>query len=1050
MRILPVRIGPTLYLPYFSLLTLVFLGSAFSQTVDIKFRYQPQGEYVRVHFPGEFNNWGPNSSGTIGPGTPSEADSLELSTGLWLKTVSLAFGTWKYKVYRQLTTTPTDWSWIPDPLNRVVVDTEQNSQFGVDSLVLFQLCAYPYQIESGSGSGGFVVRRGLPNLSAGIFQPAGAPPASIQAFVDTVSIPNAESYRDTTTGIFTYVPPAALADGFHTFKLVIAAGTQTRTDSVIFEVRAQPVQIETPPYVTRKTSYVTAGLVFKSDRSGPDSSVTSAAISVNGDSRSIPVLNGRFADTTSIQEGENRIRVSTATGADSVLVTCIVNRSPNARARAFPSGANVLLTAAISTDPDSQQIASYVWLDDPLVPLGLDGQTGVDVVVAKPDTAGEYYFGLIVEDPDGNADTTRSYFIIHPDGSLENPTIASNPAWAKQARVYFLFPKAASSAGTINAAALRIPEIKRLGFSVIWMMPVMDNAFTIDNGQSSGYNIVDFYNVAPEYGTNQDFKNFVDQAHAHGLKVIQDVTPNHSGRFHAWASSGRTLGSFSPYWSWYEHSIIPHSDNDLFQSLDAFGYNYYTGFSDQLLNLDWTDIDAQAEMIRVYKYWIQEFGLDGYRFDVYWGPERRYGTQYMGMPVREALKHIKPDILLLGEDTGTGSGSEFIYADWQSGGLRGGLDAAYDFKLFWNGVRNFGFDPTAISVLHANIENNGFYPGPNSFYLRYMETQDEDRIYNIDPAPSTYYDANPETAFRRTMPMASVLFTAPGLPMIWNGQEVGWGYGIPGNKLNRSRSVIDWNFEGKTLLQPHYQRMASIRGQFGAFTKLKQDTNADSFVNSADLPDIVRIGSGNGLLYSFTRPYEDRNGLTLVNFSGSAQSGILDLTVENALLFAAGIQEDSLYYLNNLYDNTYQRVPGSGLDSVSIDLPPYGSAIFTVSLTRDTVAITNPIVDVRDPDLVPTEFALDQNYPNPFNPTTTIRFSLPQAVPVRLAIYDLLGRHVTTLIDGHREAGNHTVVWNGVNDSGVQMGTGVYFYRLTADMPGGPGSVLVRKMLLLK
>ncbi|MGB2959802.1 MAG: FlgD immunoglobulin-like domain containing protein, partial [Bacteroidota bacterium] len=264
------------------------------------------------------------------------------------------------------------------------------------------------------------------------------------------------------------------------------------------------------------------------------------------------------------------------------------------------------------------------------------------------------------------------------------------------------------------------------------------------------------------------------------------------------------------------------------------------------------------------------------------------------------------------------------------------------------------------------------------------------------------------------------------------------------------RGVIDWNFEGKTLLQPHYQRMASIRGQFGAFTKLKQDTNADSFVNSADLPDIVRIGSGNGLLYSFTRPYEDRNGLTLVNFSGSAQSGILDLTVENALLFAAGIQEDSLYYLNNLYDNTYQRVPGSGLDSVSIDLPPYGSAIFTVSLTRDTVAITNPIVDVRDPDLVPTEFALDQNYPNPFNPTTTIRFSLPQAVPVRLAIYDLLGRHVATLVDGHREAGNHTVVWNGVNDSGVQMGTGVYFYRLTADMPGGPGSVLVRKMLLLK
>jgi glycosidase len=582
------------------------------------------------------------------------------------------------------------------------------------------------------------------------------------------------------------------------------------------------------------------------------------------------------------------------------------------------------------------------------------------------------------------------------------------------------------------------------------MMPIMDNAFPIDNGVSSGYNIVDFYSVAPEYGTNQDFKNFVDQAHSYGLKVILDVTPNHSGRFHAWASSGRTLSSFSPFWSWYEHSIIPHNTNGLGQSLDPFGYNYYSGFSDQLLNIDWIDIDAQAEMIRVYKYWIREFGLDGYRFDVYWGPERRYGTQYMGMPVREALKHIKPDILLLGEDQGTGTGSELIYADWTDGERRGGLDAAYDFKLFWNAVRNFGFDATAISVLHGNIDNNGFYPGPNSLYLRYMETQDEDRIYNLDPAPSTYYDANPETAFRRTMPMASVLFTAPGLPMIWNGQEVGWGYGISGQIFNRSRSVIDWGFEGKILLEPHYQRIAHIRGQYGAFTRLKQDTNGDNMINDGDLPIVVRVGTGNSLLYAFTRPYVDQNGLTVVNFSGSTEFGRVDLTAENALLFSSGIQVDSLYYLNNLYDNTSQRVPGSSLDSISISLPPYGSGVFTVSLTRDTVTIANPIVDVRDPEPIPGEFALDQNFPNPFNPATVIRFSLPQAATVRLVVYDLIGRHVATLVDDRREAGSHTVVWHGVNNNGMQMGTGVYFYRLTANMPGGSGSVLVRKMLLLK
>ena len=96
-------------------------------------------------------------------------------------------------------------------------------------------------------------------------------------------------------------------------------------------------------------------------------------------------------------------------------------------------------------------------------------------------------------------------------------------------------------------------------------------------------------------------------------------------------------------------------------------------------------------MINVYKYWIKYFDLDGYRFDVYWGPHRRYGEAYMGDPVREDLKHLKPDILLLGEDDGTGVGTQYIYAD-----AGGGLDAAYDFKLYFNQIRGFGFTSTAV------------------------------------------------------------------------------------------------------------------------------------------------------------------------------------------------------------------------------------------------------------------------------------------------------------------------------------------------------------------
>ena len=72
------------------------------------------------------------------------------------------------------------------------------------------------------------------------------------------------------------------------------------------------------------------------------------------------------------------------------------------------------------------------------------------------------------------------------------------------------------------------------------MMPVMKNAYPIDQHYGPGYNIVDFYTVAPEYGTNDDFKNFIAQAHALGIKVILDVTPNHTSRSHPWSVDAHT------------------------------------------------------------------------------------------------------------------------------------------------------------------------------------------------------------------------------------------------------------------------------------------------------------------------------------------------------------------------------------------------------------------------------------------------------------------------------------------------------------------------------
>jgi hypothetical protein len=94
---------------------------------------------------------------------------------------------------------------------------------------------------------------------------------------------------------------------------------------------------------------------------------------------------------------------------------------------------------------------------------------------------------------------------------------------------------------------------------------------------------------------------------------------------------------------------------------------------------------------------------------------------------------------------------------------------------------------------------------------------------------------------------------------------------------------------------------------------------------------------------------------------------------------------------------------------------------------------------------LPTEFALSQNVPNPFNPSTVVEYALPKDAQVNLSVYNVLGQHVTTLVDDMQRAGKQTVTWDGTDASGSSVASGVYFYKLRA----GDFSD-TKKMLLLK
>ena len=100
---------------------------------------------------------------------------------------------------------------------------------------------------------------------------------------------------------------------------------------------------------------------------------------------------------------------------------------------------------------------------------------------------------------------------------------------------------------------------------------------------------------------------------------------------------------------------------------------------------------------------------------------------------------------------------------------------------------------------------------------------------------------------------------------------------------------------------------------------------------------------------------------------------------------------------------------------------------------------------------LPKEFGLRQNYPNPFNPATVIEYALPKASEVKIQIYNILGQRVRNLVDELQEPGYKMIHWDGTDDSGKEVSSGIYFYRIVAHTDqGSEDFVKCKKMTLLK
>ena len=145
-------------------------------------------------------------------------------------------------------------------------------------------------------------------------------------------------------------------------------------------------------------------------------------------------------------------------------------------------------------------------------------------------------------------------------------------------------------------------------------------------------------------------------------------------------------------------------------------------------------------------------------------------------------------------------------------------------------------------------------------------------------------------------------------------------------------------------------------------------------------------------------------------------------------------------------DSSGNRVYQLPYFSGSVDRTPYLLGEATPDSCNDEAYSQPPPEEkVAVRPTVPTSFELSQNYPNPFNPTATIQYALPKAVQVELKVFNILGQVVRTLVDEEKGAGYHQVVWDGTDQTGRPVSTGIYLYQIKAG-----DFVETKKMQLIK
>ncbi|MCA1817658.1 MAG: alpha-amylase, partial [Acidobacteria bacterium] len=291
--------------------------------------------------------------------------------------------------------------------------------------------------------------------------------------------------------------------------------------------------------------------------------------------------------------------------------------------------------------------------------------------------------------------------------------------WVRDGVIYEIFPRVFSPQGTLAGVTARLDDLKTLGVNILWLMPIHPVGRERAKGTvGSPYAVRDYYAVNPDYGTKEDLHTLVREAHRRGLKVIIDIVANHT----AWDSVMMQTPAF------YTHDATGRIIPPVPDWADVADLNY-------------DNPRLRAYMLDVLKYWLREFDLDGFRCDVAGMVPTDFWEQ-----ARAELEKIKPDIVMLAEA-------------YEPALLAKAFDLDYAWPLHsaLTDVLQGRAPATALRAAWTQ-EQATFERG--ALHMRFSDNHDERR-------------AIARFGEEGALAASALMFTLDGVPMLYNGMEVG-------------------------------------------------------------------------------------------------------------------------------------------------------------------------------------------------------------------------------------------------------------------------------------